>query len=148
MSEFPADAPAADLDPVSFDLPTGPVSVLNHDVLNLVGIRFVPAGRISWYDAGDQVYTPGDRVVVDAERGRRLAWIATAARRAPLSDRGVRRVLRRAEGRDLQAEGTNDASQSHALRVAKDAAAALKLPLKVFRVEIANGKFLIYYTSD
>jgi cell fate regulator YaaT (PSP1 superfamily) len=108
----------------------------------------VPAGRISWCDAGDASYTPGERVLVDSDRGARLAWIATPPQRRTTRDRGLRRVIRRANDHDLRGERDGEADRAHALRVAKDQAAALRLPLKVFRVEKSGGKLVVYYTSD
>ncbi|MDB4956417.1 MAG: hypothetical protein JWO36_3986 [Myxococcales bacterium] len=130
----------------------GPGAQLGEDVVSAVGVRFVPAGRIQWYDAGDSDYMPGDRVLVDADRGTRLAWIATQPTRRATRDRGLRRVIRRASEQDLRGEKTGDDDRARALRIAKDSAAALKLPLKVFRVELTGnlrgGKLNVYYTSD
>jgi cell fate regulator YaaT (PSP1 superfamily) len=112
-----------------------------------VAVRFVAAGRVQWLEAGDVDYMVGERVVVDADRGTRLAWIATVPERRAVRDRGMRRVIRRADDRDLR--DSDDAGRTQgALRAAKDIAAALRLPLKVFRVELAGGKAFIYYTSD
>ena len=148
-ADLPADPPADDPDPVSAPLADAPGARLGDDVASVVGARFVPAGRITWFDAGDSDFTPGDRVVVDAERGTRLAWIATAPQRRPVQNRNLRRVIRRANEQDLRGErAAGDDARNHALRVAKDKAAALKLPLKVFRVEATAGKLVVYYTSD
>ena len=146
-ADLPADAPADDPDPVTFPLADSPSAQLGDDILSVVAARFVPAGRISWFEAGDADYQPGDRVVVDAERGTRLAWIATAPARKASANRSLRRVVRRANEADLRGE-RDDAGRAHALRIAKDKAAALRLPLKVFRVEAAGGKLIVYYTSD
>jgi len=121
---------------------------LGSDVATVVGVRFVPAGRITWCDAGDADYAPGERVMVDSERGARLAWIATVPQRKATRDRGLRRVIRRANDQDLRGERDGDAEKGNALRIAKDKAADLRLPLKVFRVEKTAGKLLVYYTSD
>jgi cell fate regulator YaaT (PSP1 superfamily) len=153
-SEFPADAPGDDFDPLTYALSTadGVSAVLGDDVASVVGVRFVPAGRIQWYDAGDSDYLPGDRVLVDADRGTRLAWIATQPTRRATRDRGLRRVIRRANEQDLRGEKSGDDDRVRALRIAKDSAAALKLPLKVFRIELSGnlrgGKLNVYYTSD
>src|SRR5262249_26266243 len=61
--------------------------------------------------------------------------------------------LRRASEQDLRGERAGDADRAHALRLAKDKAAALRLPLKVFRVELfgqlgRGAKLNVYYTSD
>jgi cell fate regulator YaaT (PSP1 superfamily) len=62
-------------------------------------------------------------------------------------------VIRRATEHDLRGERDGTADQANALRLAKDAAAALRLPLKVFRVELSGppgrgARLNVYYTSD
>ena len=146
-SELPDD-PRTDLDPATAHLVDEAGARLGEDVLGVVGVRFVPAGRVTWFDAGDLDYTPGERVLVDADRGSRLGWIATVPVRRALRDRGIRRVIRRATEQDLRGETATDDNRIRALRTAKDKAAALRLPLKVFRVELGAGKLLVYYTSD
>jgi cell fate regulator YaaT (PSP1 superfamily) len=116
-------------------------------------VRFVAGGRIQWCDVGEADYAPGERVVVDGDRGTRLAWIAVAPSRRAVRDRSMRRVIRRASEQDLRGERAGDADRAHALRLAKDKAAALRLPLKVFRVELfgqlgRGAKLNVYYTSD
>jgi hypothetical protein len=146
--DLPLDAPPSDPDPLTFPLVDGPGAQLGDDVASVVGVRFVTAGRIQWCDAGDGDYGLGERVIVDAERGPRAAWIAVTASRRATRDRGLRRVIRRANDQDLRGERDGEAGQVQALRVAKDKAAALRLPLKVYRVEKLGGKLNVYYTSD
>lgn len=146
--DLPVEPPASDPDPLTFPLVDGPGAQLGDDVASVVGVRFVPAGRIQWCDAGDRDYVPGERVLVDSDRGHRLAWIATPPTRRPVRDRNLRRVIRRANEQDLRGEREGEAERARTLRIAKDAAAALKLPLKVFRVEKSGGRLNVYYTSD
>jgi len=151
--DFPDDAPADDPDPVSFPLLDAASTALGDDVASVAGVRFVPGGRVQWCDAGETDYTTGERVLVDTDRGSRLAWIAVAASRKAVRDRGLRRVIRRANDSDLRGERAGDADRAHALRLAKDKAAALRLPLKVFRVEVLGqlgrgARLNVYYTSD
>ena len=100
-------------------------------------------------------YALGERVIVDGDRGPRLAWIAAPpARGAPTRDRGLRRVIRRANEHDLRGERDGEARPRAArCALAKDKAAALRLPLKVFRVEVIGqlgrgARLNVYYTSD
>jgi cell fate regulator YaaT (PSP1 superfamily) len=161
--DLPSDAPADDPDPLTYPLLETTGEVLGDDVASVTGVRFVPGGRVQWFDAGDADYARGDRVLVDSERGGRLGWIAVPPSRQAVRDRSLRRVLRRAGDHDLRGERDGDADRSHALRVAKDAAAALNLPLKVFRVELVghspggstragqlgrNARLNVYYTTD
>jgi cell fate regulator YaaT (PSP1 superfamily) len=147
-SDLPPEPPADDPDPTTYHLVDGPGSQLGDDVASVVGVRFVPAGRIQWCDAGDSDFVPGERVLVDSDRGQRLAWIATVPTRRGVRDRNLRRVIRRANEIDLRGELAGEHDRKELLRVAKDAAANLKLPLKVFRVEKTGGKQNVYYSSD
>ena len=147
-STLPENPPADDLDPSTFPLLSEAGSKLGEDVASVVGVRFVPAGRVTWFDAAEIDYEPGERVLVDAERGSRLGWIATVSQRRTTRDRGLRRVIRKATPQDLASETATDENRTRVLRAAKDKAAALRLPLKVFRVEVGHGKLVVYYTSD
>ncbi|HEX4454267.1 MAG TPA: regulatory iron-sulfur-containing complex subunit RicT [Kofleriaceae bacterium] len=146
-ADLPSNPPADDPDPTTAPVAEAPSARLGEDVASVVAARFVPAGRISWFDAGDQQFEPGERVMVDAERGTRLAWIATVPQRKLVQSRALRRVVRRATDADLRGE-KSDADRAHVLRIAKDKATALRLPLKVFRVEHGGGKVIVYYTTD
>jgi cell fate regulator YaaT (PSP1 superfamily) len=151
--DLPADAPPDDPDPLSYPLLELPSATLGDDVASVTGVRFVPGGRVQWCDAGDADYAHSERVMVDAERGARLAWIAVPPSRRALRERGLRRVIRRANEQDLRGERDGDADRAHALRTAKDKAAALRLPLKVFRVEVLGqlgrgARLNVYYTTD
>ena len=149
VSDFAPEPPATDPDPATYSLLDEPgARFAGEDVASVVGVRFVPAGRTSWFDASDVDYAPGERVVVDAERGGRLGWIATAPVRRSTRDRNLRRVMRRANEQDLRGESAGDDNRVRTLRMAKDKAAQLRLPLKVFRVETGGGKLIVYYTSD
>jgi cell fate regulator YaaT (PSP1 superfamily) len=62
-------------------------------------------------------------------------------------------VIRRASDQDLRGEREGEADRGHALRIAKDRAVALRLPLKVFRVEVLGAlgrgaRLNVYYTTD
>lgn len=131
-----------------------PSAQLGDDLVSACGVRFVPSGRVSWFDAGDSEWDVGDRVIVDSERGHRLGWIATpAARRAIAGRDRLRRVVRRANENDLRGEREGEVDRARALRFAKDRAGALRLPMKVYRVELSGqlgrgAKLNVYYTSD
>jgi cell fate regulator YaaT (PSP1 superfamily) len=56
--------------------------------------------------------------------------------------------MRRANDVDLRGELAGEHDRKELLRLAKDKAAQLRLPLKVFRVEKAGQKLNVYYTSD
>jgi cell fate regulator YaaT (PSP1 superfamily) len=151
--DLPPDSPADDLEPLTQPLLELPSAPLGDDVASVAGVRFVPGGRVQWCDAGDAEYRTGERVMVDTDRGARLAWIAVPPSRRAIRDRSLRRVIRRASEPDLRGERDGDTDRARALRIAKDKAAALRLPLKVFRVELLGqlgrgARLNLNYTTD
>ena len=152
-ADLPAEAAAGDPDPLTHPLLAASAVALGEDIVSVVGVRFVIGGRIQWCDASDADYATGDRLIVDSERGPRLATVAAPPARRATRDRGLRRVIRRAHDGDLAGERDGDTERAKILRLAKDTAAQLRLPLKVYRVEPAGergrgGKLNVYYTSD
>ena len=150
--DLPAEPPRDD-DPLTHPMFDSPPARLGEDVASVCGVRFVPSGRLQWFDASDSEYATGERVLVDSERGSRLGWIAVPpTRRAMASRDRLRRVIRRANDQDLRGEREGATDRARVLRFAKDKAAALRLPLKVFRVEVSGqgrgAKVNVYYTSD
>jgi cell fate regulator YaaT (PSP1 superfamily) len=127
---------------------------IDDDVVSACGVRFVAGGRLTWFDAGDADWMVGERVIVDGDRGQKLGWVAVAPSRKALAGRDrLRRIIRRANDHDLKGEREGDAERARALRLAKDRAAELRLPMKVFRVEVSGqlgrgGKVNVYYNSD
>jgi cell fate regulator YaaT (PSP1 superfamily) len=152
-ADLPPDAPDDDADPLTHPLLELPSAPLGDDIANVAGVRFVPGGRVQWCDVGDADYGAGERVMVESDRGTRLAQVAVPPSRRPVRERSLRRVVRRANEHDLRGERDGDADRAQALRVAKDRAAALRLPLKVFRVDVLGqlgrgARLNVYYTTD
>lgn len=153
-ADLPSEPSRDDHDPVTTHIESEPLTSLGDDIASVVGVRVVHAGRVQWFDAGEADYEVGDRIIVDSDRGQRLGWIAVAPTRKPVRDRGLRRVMRRANDNDLRGEHESDADRVRMLRLAKDAANKVvdrdQRPLmKVYRVEQqGRGKLLVYYTSD
>ena len=160
---LPANPAATDSDPSTADRsgavdePARGAGDRFADLVNVVGVRFASAGRVSSFDAGDLALERGDSVVVDSDRGPRVGTVALASSRRPMRDR-LRRVMRRSTVTDRN-EDNDPRGHAEALRIAKDRAKTLRLPMKVFRVEhsggsggegrpLRGGRMLVYFTSD
>jgi cell fate regulator YaaT (PSP1 superfamily) len=117
---------------------------------NLAGVRLAPNGRTLDADAGELRLQAGERVVLDDRRaGTRLGVVAIASGRR--ASRGpVLRVLRRAEGRDLQRLDEERARHAEALAFARERARARQLPIKFFRVDLAGAdqRSMFYFASE
>ncbi len=129
------------------------------EVVIAVGVRVTVAGRVQPCDAGSLMLAIGDRVIVDGERGPRLGTVASAPHRLQPRER-LRRITRVATADDLAGAAGERPADRRALRLAKDRASAMRLPLKVFRVEHYDGtpqdgdrpdrggRMIVHYTSD
>ncbi len=109
-------------------------------------MRFVPAGRLYLYDAGDEMFEPGDRVVIDGDHGKRIATVGTSSRRQP-PKRTLKRIARRATANDIEADRAEEC-QAH-LRTAKELAKKQGLAIKIFRAQFDGPKRLsLYYACE
>jgi cell fate regulator YaaT (PSP1 superfamily) len=149
-ADLPDDPPADDPDPSTADLGEGEPRFA--DQVNLVGVRLQSAGRIYWCDAHAMVLARGDRVIVDGEKGPRLATVAIPSAITPARDQKLRRVTRRATAADLTAEQDAIGKAVDLLKMAKQRVKENRIPAKVFRVERhgahRGGRVVVYYTSD
>ena len=78
----------------------GVMSILGRPAVNVVGVRFSPAGLVHYFDPGDEDLTVGDRVLVETDSGPREAVVAIAPAQVLYSDlRGeLAPVLRKVDG--------------------------------------------------
>jgi cell fate regulator YaaT (PSP1 superfamily) len=119
-------------------------------VRNPVGVKFATAGKIYLFDAGDERYRVGERVVVDTERGPRIATVAVTPVRREITRGPLRRVLRRPGKNDQKNLDRNRERDREVLRAARELAREIELPVKVFRAELSlgGGKATVYFSTD
>ncbi len=154
-ADLPVEDDPDDLDPTTAILAETDVAGLALPVARVLGVRLEANGRTYWCDAGDGDYAIGDHVLVDGERGPRVATVTVAAVRRAVRERPSRRVTRRATGAERPGEPASDRARE-VLTLAKQRAAALGLPVKVFRIEYSQapggggrgGKLNLYFTTD
>ncbi len=151
-ADLPVDDPD-DPDPSTAHAAEVDLATLGLAVVRVVGVQLEPAGRTYWCDAGDGDYGPGDRVLVDGERSSRVATVVTRALRRSVRERPGRRVNRKVAGDERPPPAAPDRSRE-VLSLAKQRAAALRLPIKVFRIEHSpgpggrGGRLNLYFTTD
>ena len=114
-----------------------------------VGIRFQPAGKIYEFDPGPLILERDDRVLVETDRGPALGTVVVPPRpRARV--RGLRRVIKKADARDLAREDQNMQRERQHARVVLDLIRSRDLPLKLVRVESAfdGSKATLFYAAE
>jgi cell fate regulator YaaT (PSP1 superfamily) len=128
---------------------------------NAAGVRF-ETGRVIEYDAGDQVYERGARVVCeaaptpDAARAPSvqagsgvLRGVIVVASRRTLVKGLLRRILRAESSEDRTIEARSRAREQSVYVAARDLASELGLPIKiVYAEEVGTGGFTVYFASE
>jgi cell fate regulator YaaT (PSP1 superfamily) len=114
-----------------------------------VGVKYTPTGSTIDCDAGTLVLRQGEAVVVDDRRGGTVATVSvpTSTRKAAGT---LGRILRRAEPRDLSHAQEEQQRQVDALAYARSRVHALRLPIKVFQVDLGHGgdRVLFCFSSE
>ena len=134
--------------PVEDELDDSVAALPQKPIVDVVGVKFVPTSRVTLCDGRDGNYAIGDRVMVDGDRGARLAIIVSAPVRKPFKK--LRRILRIANKQDLQHMERAQDRASNALVTARACARQRNLPIKVFRVEpvLGKGRLRIYFSCE
>lgn len=119
-------------------------------LMNVVTVQYDTSFQKVECDARELFLSPGDRVVVDTERGPILGKVCSWGTRAVRKPREVDRVLRRATATDLEAERANAAAERGAYKFALKRIAARRLKMKLVRVQymIDASKIVFYFSAD
>ncbi len=120
--------------------------------LNIVSISFHTAGKIFDFDAQDFALTPGDKVVVETERGRALGTVVRKPReitpdQAPPK---LKSILRIAGENDLQMAQSNSLREQEALLFCQQRVKQRNMEMKLVRAEYLfdGSKIIFFFTAD
>ena len=122
------------------------------DQLKLVSISFHTAGKIFDFDAQDFDLTPGDKVIVETERGRALGTVIRKPReitpdKAPPK---LKSILRIAAENDLQMAKSNSLREQEALKFCQQRVKQRNMEMKLVRAEYLfdGSKIIFFFTAD
>jgi cell fate regulator YaaT (PSP1 superfamily) len=123
--------------------------VSRSEARNVVGVKYTPTGRTITLDSGTLVFRRGEAVVVDDRRGGTVATVSVPTTTGKGTGT-LGRILRRADPRDLARAQEEQRREADALGFARARARALRLPIKVFRVDVDHGgdRALICFSSE
>jgi cell fate regulator YaaT (PSP1 superfamily) len=114
----------------------------------IAGVRLRPGGRVIACHAASLALEVGMRVIIQTDRGTEIGIVTLAPTERPSRGR-VSRVVRIADERDRDRARADDERAADALAVARETAAALKLPVKMFHAELqGGGRATMYFASD
>ena len=118
----------------------------------IVKIQFHTAGKIYDFAAGTLELTPGDRVVVETERGRSIALVVTPPQEFDSSviPEGLKSVLRLADPADLESAARNAAREKDAREFCLRKIKERKMEMKLVKAEYLfdGSKVIFYFTAD
>lgn len=118
----------------------------------IVKIQFHTAEKLYDFNAGALELKSGDRVIVETERGRCMAIVATAPAEiaAELAPDSLKTILRKATEVDLEAAKSNRAREKETHLFCQAKIAERNLDMKLVKVEyIFDGsKAVFYFTAD
>lgn len=122
------------------------------DELTLVGVAFNHAGKIFDFDAHGLTLSPGDKVIVETERGRALGTIVRGPRQIAAEDAPpkLKTIMRQATDNDLQMAASNRAREAEALQYCQQRISERRMEMKLVRAEhlFDGSKIIFYFTAD
>ncbi|MDX2495664.1 MAG: stage 0 sporulation family protein [Desulfuromusa sp.] len=120
--------------------------------LRIVSISFHTAGKIFDFDAQDFDLSPGNKVIVETERGRALGTVIRKPRlispdNAPPK---LKAILRIAAENDLQMAKSNALREQEALQFCQQRVKQRNMAMKLVRAEYLfdGSKIIFYFTAD
>ena len=120
--------------------------------LNIVSISFHTAGKIFDFDSQNFKLSPGDKVIVETERGRALGTVVKQPReitpeQAPPK---LKSILRIAVENDLQMAQSNSLREQEALQFCRQRVKQRNMQMKLVRAEYLfdGSKIIFYFTAD
>ncbi len=121
-------------------------------MINVIGVRFKPVGKIYFFDPGQIQFEPGDYAVVETARGTECGIVAEKNHDVA-EDRVVeplKKVIRKATADDLKRIETNELREKEAFRICAEKIHERKLDMHLVDVECAfdGSNLLFYFTAD
>ncbi len=121
-------------------------------MIEVIGVKFKPEGRVYYFDPSNQNYSVGDKVIVETARGLEFGTVASANHKVTESEvvKPLKKVVRTATEQDNRKAEENRKKEEEAFKVCEEKIIAHKLDMKLVDVECSfdGTKILFYFTSD
>ena len=120
--------------------------------MKVIGVRFRIAGKLSYYDPGEELYRRGENVIAQTSRGVEYGQVILG--NADISDDAFTEpltgIIRRATPDDDRRQESNHKKEKDAYQICKQKIEAHGLEMNLVDVEYVfdNNKILFYFTAD
>ncbi|MCI8404184.1 MAG: stage 0 sporulation family protein [Clostridia bacterium] len=121
-------------------------------MINVIGVRFKPAGKTYYFDPLDFEIEPGEHVIVETSRGIEYGTVVLGRR--PIDDeqfqKTIKGVVRIATEEDTEKYKQNKQLAKDAYKICFDKIQEHGLAMKLVEVEYTfdGNKILFYFTAD
>lgn len=121
-------------------------------MIQVVGIRFKPAGKIYDFAPNGLSLHMDDGVIVETARGLEYGYVARLPRKVERNEAEgeLKPVLRRATSRDLMQVERNKEREAYAFDICLKKIEHFKCPMKLLRVEYTfdKSKIVFFFTAE
>lgn len=121
-------------------------------MINVIGVRFRPAGKVYFFDPAGMDIKTGDHVIVETARGIEFGHVVLGSRAVDESKviQPLKPVLRMATAADEETERRNKEKEKDAFGICLEKIKKHNLQMKLIDAEYTfdNNKVLFYFTAD
>ena len=121
-------------------------------MIKIVKVQFHTAEKLYDFNSSGLDLKPGDRVIVETDRGRSMAIVATAPSETPDEHvpESLKSIVRKATYTDLEAAERNRAREKETHIFCQNKIAERNLEMKLVKVEYVfdGSKAIFYFTAD
>jgi len=121
-------------------------------VIEVVGVRFKQAGKIYYFDPGDQELNIADRIIVETTRGIEFGELVIPLRQVAEDEivLPLKQVIRKATPEDHEIYEQNKLKEKESFQVCLKKIAEHNLPMKLVDVEYTfdGNKIIFSFTAD
>lgn len=121
-------------------------------MINVIGVRFRPAGKVYFFDPAGMDIKTGDHVIVETARGIEFGHVVLGSRAVDASKviQPLKPVIRMATAADEETERRNKEKEKDAFGICLEKIKKHNLQMKLIDAEYTfdNNKVLFYFTAD
>lgn len=121
-------------------------------MINVIGVRFRPAGKVYFFDPAGMDIKTGDHVIVETARGIEFGHVVLGSRAVDESKviQPLKPVIRMATAADEETERRNKEKEKDAFGICLEKIKKHNLQMKLIDAEYTfdNNQVLFYFTAD
>lgn len=120
--------------------------------VEVVGVRFKPAGKVYYFDPDGKLLSDGDTVIVETARGMEFGFVVNSNRTVMSGEivAPLKKIVRMANEEDQRHYEENNKRREEAFEICRQKIEEHKIDMKLVDVEYTfdNNKLLFYFTAE